>query len=123
MDTPSYVENGDGYILTAPLMHWFMDHYVDPKDRFDPRVAPLRADDLSGLPPAFIVTAEFDPLRDEGIAYARALAAAGTPVTHYAAHGHTHTSVPAVDMMLSGAAVRERMADALVRFLGASVPA
>ena len=70
MDTGSYTENADGYVLTKPLMEWFWDHYADPTDRTDPACSPLRAADLSGLPPAFIVTCEFDPLRDEGIAYA-----------------------------------------------------
>ena len=65
LSRPSYQENGDGYVLTAPLMHWFWDHYADPADRRDPKASPLRGD-LSDLPPAVIVTAEFDPLRDEG---------------------------------------------------------
>ena len=90
MDRPSYVENADGYVLTASLMRWFWDHYADPADRGDPRVSPLRGT-LSGLPPALVVTAEFDPLRDEGIAYADALAAAGVRVRHLAAGG---TSTP-----------------------------
>ena len=50
-------------------MQWFWDHYADPADRGDPRAAPLRGN-LAGLPPACIVTADFDPLRDEGVAYA-----------------------------------------------------
>ncbi len=73
----SYIENGEGYVLTAGLMKWFLDYYAEPEVRDDPRIAPLRAADLSGLPPAIVVVAEFDPLRDEGIAYAEALAAAG----------------------------------------------
>jgi len=85
-------------------------------------VAPLRAKSLADLPPAMIVTADFDPLRDEGKAYADALAAAGVPVRYLQAHGHIHTSVTAVDMMPSGAPVRAEMADALRGFF-AKVPA
>jgi acetyl esterase/lipase len=118
LDTASYTENADGYMLTAALMHWFFDHYVDPQDRADPRVAPLRAADLSGLPPAVVVTAEFDPLRDEGNAYAHALAAAGVPVEHIEAHGHVHTSLGMVDVTLSSIPIRERIANALRGMLG-----
>jgi cation diffusion facilitator CzcD-associated flavoprotein CzcO/acetyl esterase/lipase len=109
---PSYVENGDGYVLTAPLMRWFWDHYADEADRQDPRVAPLRGD-LRGLPPAIVVTAQFDPLRDEGDAYAKALAAAGVPVQHVAARGHTHTSLTMVDVVVSGARVRAELGQRL----------
>ena len=94
----SYLENADGYGLTAPLMRWFFDHYADPEFREDPRMAPLRATDLSALPPAIIVSAEFDPLRDEGAAYAEALAKAGTPTEHVRARGHTHLSLTMVDV-------------------------
>ena len=113
MTRNSYVENGEGYMLTAPLMRWFWDHYADPADRTDPKASPLRAADLSGLPPAVIVTGEMDPLRDEGIAYAEALAAAGVPVRHLAARGHLHTSLTMVDMVRSGARVRAEMCEAL----------
>ena len=78
-DRPSYNENATGYFLTRSLMYWFWDLYCSPADRTDPRVSPLRGK-LEGLPPAFVATCEFDPLRDEGIAYAEALAAAGVPV-------------------------------------------
>jgi cation diffusion facilitator CzcD-associated flavoprotein CzcO/acetyl esterase/lipase len=121
LDSGSYRENGEGYILTRSLMEWFWNHYTDPEQRSDVRVAPLRAASLAGLPPAIIVTAEFDPLRDEGNAYAAALSAAGIDVTHLQARGHTHTSIPAVDAMLSGAPVRAQMAEALTRVLGARV--
>ena len=84
--------------------------------------SPLRAADLSGLPPAFIVTGEFDPLRDEGNAYAAALEQAGVPVTLLQARGHTHTSLSMVDVILSGAAIRAQMADALKSFVKAPVP-
>ncbi len=119
---PSYDENGDGYVLTAALMNWFWDHYADPEDRVDPGASPLRADSLEGLPPAMIVTCEFDPLRDEGQAYAEALAAAGVDVEHVRARGQIHTSIPAVGALLSGVDVRAEMARALRRY-GAGVTA
>ena len=100
---PSYVENAEGYVLTTPLMRWFWDHYADPADRRDPRAAPLYAKDLSKLPPALVVTCEFDPLRDEGAAYADALQAAGVAVRHLACRGQIHTSLLAVDVIASGA--------------------
>jgi acetyl esterase/lipase len=110
-------------VLTKALMDWFWDHYADEADRTNPRAAPLRAADLSGLPPAHIVTCEFDPLRDEGNAYAAALAAAGVPVTHVQARGHTHTSLTMVDVIISGAPHREEMGAALRELFRASVPA
>ncbi|GAB3018457.1 flavin-containing monooxygenase [Mycobacterium bourgelatii] len=112
----SYVENAEGYGLTTALMRWFFDQYSDPDVRHDPRLAPLRAAELSGLPPAMIVAADFDPLRDEGIAYAEALAAAGVPTQVLRARGHTHLSVPMVDVVVSGAPIRAQMAEALRGF-------
>jgi acetyl esterase len=83
---------GEGFYLTNANRDWCERHYLDSTgaDRADPRVSPLRAPDLSGLPPAIVVTAAFDPLRDEGEAYARALRAAGTPVALYRARGLIH---------------------------------
>lgn len=79
---PSYDEHGTGYLLGRDEMAWFWDHYVPERAlRDDPRASPIRAADLSGLPPALFVIAEYDPLRDEGLAYAERLAAAGVPVT------------------------------------------
>ncbi len=76
----SYVTNGEGYFLTKDMMVWFGDQYV-PKGHSieDPLLSPLYAKDLSKLPPATVITAEFDPLRDEGEAYARRLQEAGVP--------------------------------------------
>ncbi len=109
---PSYSSNGEGFVLTAALMRWFWDHYADAPDRANPAASPLRGT-LAGLPPAVVVTAEFDPLRDEGDAYAEALAAAGVPVRHIRARGHIHTSLTMVDVVISGAPVRAEIAGAL----------
>ncbi|NKB70512.1 MAG: alpha/beta hydrolase fold domain-containing protein [Candidatus Latescibacteria bacterium] len=118
----SYIENADGYVLTTPLMQWFWDHYADPAQRLDPKASPLRADNLAHLPPAVVVTCQFDPLRDEGDAYARALAAAGVEVRHLPCRGQIHTSLTAVDMVVSGAAARAQMAAGLQQFIEALVP-
>ena len=122
-NTASYRENAEGYVLTASLMQWFFDHYADEADRHDPRIAPLRAKNLAGLPPACIVTGQFDPLRDEGAAYARALEAAGNRVQHIAARGHTHTSLTMIDVVVSGEPVRAHMAAALRGFFAKSAVA
>ena len=89
-DTASYRECAEGYMLTAEAMHWFWDQYADPGERSDPRASPLLADDLSGQPPALVMTAEYDPLRDEGEAYAAALEAAGNTVECVRFDGFLH---------------------------------
>jgi len=76
----SYRENGEGYFLTAQMMHWFWNHYCTKSDLDDAYLCPLRAKDVAKVPPALVVTAEFDPLRDEGEAYGRRLREAGVPV-------------------------------------------
>jgi len=90
-DTPSMRENGKGYFLERDGMAWFTRMYCpDAQHHRDPRLSPLLAADLSGLPPAYVVTAGFDPLRDEGVAYADKLDAAGVPVTHVNYPGMIH---------------------------------
>jgi len=90
-DTPSYLENLDGMTLTAELMRWFWTQYVqDERHAEDPGCSPLRATDLSGLPRAHVLTAEYDPLRDEGEAYARLLRDSGVQVTLNRYQGQIH---------------------------------
>jgi acetyl esterase len=80
-NTPSYLKNADGYMLTRDLMKWFWNHYLENEDFADnPYVSPLRADNLSHLPEALILTAEYDPLCDEGEAYAKRLLESGVKV-------------------------------------------
>ena len=81
-DTPSYIENKEGYNLTRDLMIWFWHHFLNNESEADdPYVSPLRAQNLSGLPRALILTAGYDPLRDEGETYAKKLQEAGVKVT------------------------------------------
>ncbi|HEU0026896.1 MAG TPA: alpha/beta hydrolase [Ktedonobacterales bacterium] len=87
----SYAENAEGYYLTRDNMMWFIDHYLrDARDRDDPRFAPLRHPDLRGLPPALVLSAEYDPLRDEGERYAERLRAAGVPTRMIRYDGMIH---------------------------------
>lgn len=82
-DSPSHRSCGEGFLLTSADMAWFRGHYVkDPSDVADPRMSPLKAEDLGGMAPALVYTAGFDPLRDEGRAYAERLAAAGIKTVH-----------------------------------------
>ena len=91
MSGQSHIENARGYSLERDLMRWFWKQYVpDGPERSDPYVSPLHATDLAGLPPAIIVTTEFDPLRDEGEAYADRLRAANVPVTVDRVDGQIH---------------------------------
>jgi acetyl esterase len=78
--TASYTDNAEGYLLSKASMEWYWDHYLsDPSDALNPYAAPLQAKDFSGLPPALVITAEYDPLCDEGEAYGARLKAAGIP--------------------------------------------
>jgi acetyl esterase len=84
-------------------MQWFWAHYVgDAADDSSPEFRPLRAQDHSGLPPAIVVTAEYDPLRDDGFAYAEALRAAGVPVTHHHYDDVVHAFFAFVNMLTRG---------------------
>lgn len=90
-ETSSYTDNAAGPLLTRDLMQAFWDHYIaDPAARAVPTASPLRAQNLAGLPPALVITAEYDPLRDEGEAYAARLAAEGVAVVQTRYDGMIH---------------------------------
>jgi acetyl esterase len=91
-ERPSMDENAEGLLLTRDDMEWFHGHYLgeDGSKASDPRVSPALAEDLSGLPPALVYTAQYDPLRDDGDAYAEALSTAGVKVIHRRFDGLVH---------------------------------
>jgi acetyl esterase len=104
---------GRGFFLTDASRRWCMDRYAPVgTDRADPRLSPLRAPDLTGVAPAIVVTAAFDPLRDEGEAYAQALEAAGSRVVSLRADGLIHG-------FINLTAVNRRSRDAVIRLAGA----
>jgi acetyl esterase/lipase len=99
-DTASYRENGEGYMLTREGMKWFWNHYLArPEDGQQPYASPLLARNLGGLAPALVITAEYDPLRDEGEAYAKRLAEAGVPVTITRYPGLVHGFIRMINVL------------------------
>ena len=95
--------SGPDTFLTVADMEWFWDHYVgDAGDDSSPEFRPLRAHDHSGLPPTIVVTAEYDPLRDDGFAYAKAVRAAGVPVTHHHYEDVVHAFFSLVNLLDRG---------------------
>ena len=111
-DYPSRAENGEGYFLDMATMLWFGAHYLgEDADVTDPRHSPMLGD-LTGVAPALVVTAEFDPLRDEGEAYAAALEEVGVPVTSVRYDGLIHGFI---DMGLMSPAAAEALADTVAR--------
>ena len=88
---PSYERNASGYMLTTAALYWFMDNYIpDHEDRKDPRASPMLRASLKGLPPALVISAEFDPLVDENEAYAKRLREAGVPTDYVCFPGMIH---------------------------------
>jgi acetyl esterase len=119
--TASYTENGEGYLLTRGSMEWFWAHYLGAQDLGkDPYACPARADDLVGLPPAYVATAEFDPLRDEGEAYASNLRSAGVAVTAKRYDGMLHGFAWTLAATPSGAVMLEDLAAALRSAIGSA---
>ena len=108
----------DGFILSRASIDWFIGHYLSSTELFhDPRASPLFAEDLSGLPPALVLTAGFDPLRDEGRRYAERMLAAGNDVEHVCADGMLHGFFNMGGMVRVADAVIHRAAEKLRRAL------
>jgi acetyl esterase len=117
--TRSYEDNGEGYLLQRATMQWFWAHYLGAADLGkDPYAAPLRADNLVGLPPAFVMTCEFDPLRDEGEAYAARLRDAGVAVSARRYDGMLHGFLWTLGATPSGAVAFDDLSAALRAMTG-----
>ncbi len=117
--TASYSENAEGYGLTKAGMEWFWGHYLKSEaNGASTKASPLRHTNFAGLPPAFVITSEFDPLRDEGEAYAEKLRAAGVPVELKRYDGQTHITWanPAID---DGSDAARKVGKAVAAALGA----
>jgi acetyl esterase len=103
-ESDSWQQLGTGYLLTEAQLQWALDQYAPGVDPDEPLLSPLRAapESLAGLPPTLVVTGEFDPLKDEGAAYARALRAAGVEVEHTEVEGLIHHAVMAPKLIEKG---------------------
>ncbi|MFC5835509.1 alpha/beta hydrolase [Nonomuraea insulae] len=119
LDNASYRDPGNQLLLDRDSMVWFWDHYApDPAQRANPDVSPLRAKDLSGLPPAVVLTAEHDVLREEGEAYAERLREAGVPVEFRRFTGQMHIFFTLVNVLPGSADGLAMVAGAVERRLG-----
>jgi acetyl esterase/lipase len=118
-ESASYAEFADGFLLTRDSMRWFIEHYVpERKDRLDWRASPLRAQSLAGVAPALVVTAGFDPLRDEGEAYGRRLREAGVRVDMVCYGGMIHGFAPMGRLIETGNRAVAHAAASLRQALG-----
>lgn len=116
---PSYLAYATGHGLTRAAMEWFWDHYApDRRRRDEPDASPLRATDLRGLPPAIVITAECDPLRDEGAEYAARLGAAGVAVTRLDYGGMVHAFMGWSSVVPTGARAMRELGRAVREALG-----
>jgi acetyl esterase len=117
--TASYRENATGYLLTTEDMRWFWRHYLAREEQGrEPNASPLLARSLADLPPALVITAGCDPLRDEGEAYAKRLREAGVSVTHTQYPGMFHGFVRMTRILDQSRAVLGEIAGALRKALG-----
>jgi len=116
--TASYHANAEGYGLTAVAMHWFMDHYLPTREHGnDWRASPLKANSHAGLPPALVLTAGYDPLKDEGYQYADALSAAGGVAEYVCFERQIHGFITMGRVMREALSGVEVCAQALRRYL------
>jgi acetyl esterase/lipase len=116
LDSPSYDEHAAAVPLNRPMMEWFWGHYLkDAKDADNPYASPLRAKRFDKLPPAMIITADIDPLRSEGEAYANELRRAGVPVEYVNYEGVTHEFFGMGAVVDKGHAAVKRAADGLTK--------
>jgi len=114
LDTPSHQELANGHIIPRDRIEWYATQYLPPSvDRRDPRASPLRAADLSGQPPTLVITAGFDPLRDEGHAYAERLRAAKVDAVDHEYPGQIHAFVSLTKAIPQGLAATYEIADYL----------
>nr|MBU6203012.1 alpha/beta hydrolase [Acidobacteriota bacterium] len=122
MDYPSHRENAQGYLLTADSMTWFIGHYLqgDERKKHEPLYSPILSDDgtLKKSPPTLVITAEFDPLRDEGEAYAARLAAVGVPTSTVRFNGQIHAFFGMSELLDDAAAAIALSASYLRKYLG-----
>jgi acetyl esterase len=117
-ESPSMIDNAKGYMLETDHIRWFFDHYAQTEEDFaDWRCSPMQAFDLSGLPPAVVITAEFDPLRDQGEAYGRRLQDAGVPTEIVRADGVFHGFFGMHAFLTPGQEAWDRAVDALITAL------
>nr|APM86632.1 dialkyl PEs hydrolase [uncultured bacterium] len=113
-DTESYRENGEGYFLTADSMNWFFKQYLNgEEEKQNVLASPLLREDLTGLPPTLLITAEYDPLRDEGAMYAQKLREAGVPVEYTCYEGMIHGFFWMGGIMDKGAQAVSQVANSL----------
>jgi len=110
---PSYSKYGHGYVLDRELIAWFFQQFSPADRRPDPYLFPMLAADLAGLPPTLLLTAEFDPLRDEGVAFVERLKTAGVPVRHIHAEDQMHSFLLATRAIGSADKLLDRISDAL----------
>ena len=119
MDTPSHACFATGHSLTRGAMVWFRDQYLGSGDPLHWRVSPLRAERLDGLPPAYVLTASHDPLRDEGEAYGQRLVASGVPTTLWRVPGMLHGFLPMDKAIAPAAPATDAVAHTLRHMLDA----
>ena len=113
-DGPSIHENGQDYFLTIDDMNWFMNHYLNSDaDKKNPQASPLQSANMHGLPPALVITGEYDPLRDEGETYGKRLKEAGVPVTISRYNGMIHGFLSLEPLTDKGKQAREECAQVL----------